>query len=161
MLILGVAAGFVWIWLAHPAEWEVRSGGQIVLTEAASQGQFSVIVVFVVTGAIASLAWAWLASLRHRQLGWKMAPLIVVSTLVASVIAWRIGVAYGPVGPAAAVHPSVGERLPSKLAIDGLPPFLVWPIFGLIGLLTATWSSSDEDDERDEFNARDELQHLP
>jgi len=159
MLLLGVAAGFVWIWLAHPAEWEVRAGGSIVLTEAASKGQFSVIVVFVVTGAVASVAWAWVTSLRQRHLGWVLTPVVIVTTLVASVIAWRIGVAFGPPGPRAAVNPAVGDRLPSRLAIDGFTPFLVWPIFGLVGVLAATWSSRP--DEKDGVISRDAPLPLP
>ena len=46
LLALAVLAGLAWTWLARPAEWEVREQG-VVLTEAASRGQFSVIVVFV------------------------------------------------------------------------------------------------------------------
>lgn len=149
MLLLGVAAGFVWIWLAHPAEWEVRTGGSIVLTEAAARGQFSVIVVFIVTGAIASLGWAWVTSHVLRDLGWILTPLVIVLTLVAALIAWRIGVVFGPPGPLHAVRPAVGDKLPSKLAVDGVAPFLVWPIVGLAGVLAATWSGHEApvDDE--------------
>lgn len=143
MLLLGVVAGFVWLWLAHPAEWEVRTGGNIVLTEAASRDQFSVIVVFVVVGAIASLVWAWVTTVVLRDLGWFLTPLVIVSTMAASVIAWRIGVLLGPAGPLAAVNPAVGDKLPSKLAVDGVTPFLVWPIVGLLGVLGATWTGQE------------------
>ena len=44
MLILGFAAGFVWERVATPAKWEVRETG-LLMDEAASKGQFSVIVV--------------------------------------------------------------------------------------------------------------------
>lgn len=145
MLLLGVAVAFIWVWLAHPAEWEVRTGGSIVLTEAAARGQFSVIVVFVISGAIASMVWAWAASTWLRQLGWLLTPLVIVSTLIAAVIAWRLGVAVGPAGPSTAVNPEVGDLLPSKLAIDGVTPFLAWPIFGLLGVLGATWTHREHD----------------
>jgi hypothetical protein len=143
MLVLGVVGGYVWAQLAHPAEWEVQTGGSIVLTEAAARDQFSVIVVFIVIGAIASLVWAWLTSLLLRDLGWFLTPLVIVSTVAAALIAWRLGIMVGPDGPLAAVHPPVGEKIPSKLAVDGVAPFLVWPIVGLLGVLGATWTSND------------------
>jgi hypothetical protein len=136
MLLLGVAAGFVWVWLAHPAEWEVNANG-IVLTEAAAKGQFSVIVVFVLIGVVASFLWAWFAVTELREIGWLITPLVIVATLLAAVIAWRLGVQFGPADPRSVAHPAVGDMLPSKLAIDGVPPFLAWPIFGLLGVLWA------------------------
>lgn len=143
MLLLGAGAGFTWARLAHPAEWQVRPGGSIVLTEAAARDQFSVIVSFVVIGAIVSLVWAWVASVVLRDLGWWLTPLVVVSTVVAAIIAWRVGVMLGPDGPRAAVNPAVGDKIASKLAVDGVAPFLIWPILGLLGVLGATWTSHE------------------
>jgi hypothetical protein len=143
MLLLGAGAGFAWVRLAHPAKWEVRTGGSIVLTEVASRDQFSVIVVFVVIGAIASFVWAWVAGVVLREIGWWLTPLVIASTLVAAFIAWRLGVMLGPDGPRAAVHPAVGDKIPSKLAVDGVAPFLIWPILGLLGVLGATWMGRD------------------
>lgn len=147
MLLLGVAAGAVWQWRAKPAEWEVRSDGSIVLTEIAARDQFGVIVVFVIAGAIVSLIWGFATTHALRDLGWRLTPLVVVTTLVAAVIAWRVGVELGPVGPQGAVDPGVGDRLPSKLAIDGISPFVVWPIFGVIGVLISMWMSKESDDQ--------------
>lgn len=141
MLLIGVVGGFVWAQLAHPAEWEVRTGGSIVLTEAAARDQFSVIAVFMAVGAIGSLAWAWLTTLMLRGLGWWLTPVVLVATAAAAVIAWRLGITVGPDGPLAAVHPAVGTKLPSKLAVDSVAPFLVWPISGLLGVVGATWLS--------------------
>ena len=146
MLLLGVAVGFVWEALAKPAEWEVREGGSIVLTEIAARDQFGVIVVFVIAGIIASLVWGVVATLVLKDLGWRLTPLVVVATLAAAVIAWRIGVAIGPVGPREAVDPAVGDRLPSKLAVDGIAPFFAWPVFGVAGIVLTTWMRKDEDE---------------
>ena len=70
MLALGVVAGWVWVQFAHPAEWEVRTGGSIVLTEEAAGDRFSVVVVFIAIGAIAS--WGglgWPASCSANSAG--------------------------------------------------------------------------------------------
>jgi hypothetical protein len=134
MLIMGVAAGFVWERLASPAEWEVRDTG-IVLTEAASKGQFSVIAAFVLVGAVGSLVLGWFTGWITRDLGWPLTPLVIGLTVLGSLIAWRLGVHLGPPDPASVDAASAGDRIPSKLAIDGFSPFLVWPVFGLIGLI--------------------------
>ena len=133
-LVLGVAAGFVWEWQGDPAEWEVRKEG-VVLTEAASKGQFSVVVAFVLVGAVASLIIGWMTAWLASDLGWILPPLVIGLTAIAAVIAWRLGVHLGPPGPGSVEHPTIGDRLPSKLAVTGFAPFLAWPIFGLVGLL--------------------------
>jgi len=134
MLLLGIAAGFVWERFATPAEWEVRSTG-VVMDEAASKGQFSVVVVFVLVGAVASLIWGAFAGWTLRNVGWIVTPIIVVLTLIASAIAWRVGVHLGPPEPTSIKGASVGDHIPAELAVDGFAAFLVWPIFGLAGFL--------------------------
>ncbi|MCU1675982.1 MAG: hypothetical protein JWM93_740 [Frankiales bacterium] len=138
MPLLGVVGGLAWLWLAHPAQWEARESG-IVLTEAAARGRFAVIVVFVAIGVIASFVWAWGATWALPDLGWLLIPLVLVLTAVAALIAWRVGVELGPPAPGSVAGVSIGDRLPDRLGVDGLAPFLVWPIFGLIGVIGATW----------------------
>ena len=146
MLLLGVAVGLVWQWQAEPAEWLVRSDGSIVLTEVAARDQFGVIVVFVIAGAIASLIWGFATTLALRELGWRLTPFVILTTVVAAVVAWQVGMALGPEGPQAAVDPSVGDLLPSKLEIDSIPPFLAWPLFGMLGVVLSTWMSKEAPD---------------
>lgn len=137
LLALAVLAGLAWTWLARPAEWEVREQG-VVLTEAASRGQFSVIVVFVLIGVVTSLVWAGATAWALADLGWLLIPIVVVLTVLASIIAWQVGVAFGPPSPASLRDVAVGDRLPAQLEVDGLAPFLAWPIFGLVGVIGAT-----------------------
>jgi hypothetical protein len=141
MLLLGIVAGLVWVQLARPARWEVRDNG-IVLTEMASRGQFSVIVVFAAIGLVTSLLWSVVAARALPDLGWFLVPMVVVLTALAAVIAWRVGVELGPPPPASAGGLAVGDRVPAQLSVDGLAPFLVWPIFGLVGLIGATWTAN-------------------
>jgi hypothetical protein len=138
-VVLGIVTGLVWLWLAEPAQWEARESG-IVMTEAASKGQFSVIVVFVIVGAVASLGCGWVLARVLPDLGWMLAPCVVLMTAVAALIAWRVGVELGPQPPGTIAGVEVGDRLPAELAVDAVAPFLVWPIFGLIGLMGAIWA---------------------
>ncbi len=147
MLLLGAGSGALWAALAQPAEWEVRADGSVVLTQIASRDQFGVIVVFVLIGAAVALVWGFATTFLLKDLGWRLTPLVAVVTLLAAVIAWRVGVALGPVGPREAVDPAVGDRLPSRLALDGLAPLMVWPTFGVLGVFLATLiSGTDEAD---------------
>ncbi|AXT84752.1 hypothetical protein C6I20_05780 [Aeromicrobium sp. A1-2] len=146
MLLLGIAAGVVWQQLASPAQWQVRETG-IVLTEAASTGSFSVIVTFVAVGAVASLLLGCFLAVTLRELGWVTTPVLIAATLVAGVVAWRVGVQLGPPDPATVRGLSVGDRVPSELAVDTVWPFLIWPIFGLVGLIVTTMLAAARDEQ--------------
>lgn len=137
MLLVGVAAGCVWERLASPAEWEVTRTS-LSMGEAASEGQFAVIVVFVVVGIVASLLLGGVLAWSLRDMGWVTTPLVVLATAGASVIAWRVGVHLGPPDPSSVKDVAVGDHVPARLAIDGLAPFLAWPVFGLVGLIGTT-----------------------
>ena len=134
---MGVAAGFVWELLASPATWEVRDTG-IVMDEAASKGQFGVVVVFVLIGIVASLLLGTFMAWSLRDSGWLTTPVVVVATSAAAVIAWRLGVHLGPPDPASVKGLKVGDHIPARLAIDGFAGFVAWPIFGLVGVIGTT-----------------------
>ncbi|KQX76114.1 hypothetical protein [Aeromicrobium sp. Root472D3] len=143
-LLTGLVGGLVWLWLAQPAEWEGRDGG-LVLTEAAARGQFSVVVVFVLVGVIASVVSGWVTARLLPDLGWLAVPLVAVLSAVAAVVAWRVGVELGPPDPSTVAGVADGDRVPARLAVDNVAPFLVWPIFGLVGVIGATWSDGRRD----------------
>jgi hypothetical protein len=151
MLIMGVAAGFVWELFATPAVWEVHDTG-LMMDEAGSKGQFSVIVVFVLVGAVASLILGLFTGWAARDLEWKLTPFVILLTVAASLIAWRLGVRLGPPDPSSVQDVSVGDRIPDRLAVNGFAAFVVWPVFGLLGLIGATLIAA----ARDPF---DESQH--
>ncbi len=145
MLLVGIAAGFVWERLATPAKWEVRPTG-LAMDEAASKGQFSVIVVFVVVGLVASLLLGSFMAWALRDAGWMTTPMIIVATLTAAVIAWRLGVHLGPPDPSSVKDVPVGGHIPARFTVDGVSPFLVWPIAGLVGLIGTTMLVTKRDE---------------
>lgn len=144
MLALGVGGGLLWLWLAEPAEWEVTTQG-IILTEDAARGQFAVVVTFVIIGAGLCLLWGWAAGRSLRELGWVLVPVFAAVAALAAVVAWQVGVQLGPSDPRDAIDPAIGDRIPAPLDIDAVAPFLVWPMFALIGLLVSAWLDRSED----------------
>lgn len=142
LLVLGVASGIAWLLLASPAEWKVTSDG-IILTEEGSKGRFGVIVTFVLIGIVVAFLWGFIAGFRLHGASAALVPVFAVAALLAGVIAWRIGVHFGPPDPASVTGTHVGDKIPQELAIDSFAPFLVWPIFALIGLLLAAYSAGD------------------
>lgn len=142
LLVLGVATGFVWILLASPAEWDVTDNG-IILTEDGAKARFGVIVTFVLISSVVAFLWGLIAGLRLHDVGWLLVPVFAFAAILAGVLAWRVGVAFGPPDPASVTGASVGDKLPQRLAIDAVTPFLIWPIFALLGLLIAVYSSGD------------------
>ena len=143
VLVLGALSGVAWLLLANPAEWEVTADG-VILTEEGAKGRFGVIVTFVLIGIVASFVWGLVAGLKLHDVGWPLVPVFAIGALLASVIAWQIGAAFGPPDPASVTGSSVGDRLPQELTIDSFAPFLVWPIFALCGLLLAVYYSSGD-----------------
>lgn len=156
-VVVGIVAGIVWWQLADPSLWEARDTG-IVLTEEASRGQFSVVVVFTLVGAIASLLWAVGATVLLRGIGWPVVATAVVGAGLASVVAWQLGMTLGPPSPASVSGLSVGDTVPDQLRVDGIAPFIVWPMAALVGVLLATWGqgSGDHDDPADDDQADDD-----
>ena len=150
MLAMGAVGGLLWLWLAEPAEWEVTTDG-VILTEEAARGQFAVVVTFVSVGAVLSFVWGWAAGRFLRELGWMLVPVFAAVAGAAALVAWQVGVALGPSDPRETVKPALGDRLPSPLEVDAVAPFLIWPMFALLGLLVATWLDRSENDGADDL----------
>lgn len=135
-ICLGVLAGLVWLWLAEPAQWQIRDNG-IVLTEGAAKAQFSVLVTFVLIGAAASvvagLAVGWLLD----DLGWLVVPVVAALATLAALIAWRVGVELGPPPPASVTGGSIGDTISARLEVDSVAAFVMWPMAALLGVVVA------------------------
>lgn len=152
-LIMGVAAGLIWWQLAEPGQWQMRDVG-IALTEEASRGQFQVVVVFTLVGAIASLVWSVGVSLFSRGSGWPLVLMVIAGSVLASLIAWQTGALVGPPPPETVSGLSLGDTVPDELMVDSIAPFLVWPMAALVGVLLTSWGQGgDRDDYPREIDA--------
>lgn len=142
-VVTGGLSAILWSQLAQPAQWQVRDAG-LVLTEEASQGQFAVVVVFTLIGVLASLVWSIGATVVLRDLGWPLVLVAVGGSLLAALVAWRLGVLLGPPPPGSVSGLSVGDTVPGELVLDSVAPFVMWPAAALMGVLLATWGRQDE-----------------
>lgn len=134
-VVSGVGAGAVWLWWAEPASWSVTPEA-ISLDEGGSQSQFAVIVTFIAIGCVVSLVWGALIARRAEAWGWLVVPATVGVTVVAAVVAWRVGVDFGPSSLESQLPAEAGDSVTSPLTVDSVVPFLVWPIAGLVAVVT-------------------------
>lgn len=142
MLVLGVVAGLLWLWLANPAAYEVTDQGT-VLDEQASKGRFGVIVTFVLISIVIAFLWGFFAGRVLHDRGWVMVPAFALVAVAAGLIAWKTGSILGPPDPATVKGAKLGDFIPQRLTIDAAAPFLVWPIFALAGQFLAVYLTSD------------------
>lgn len=145
LALLAVASGFAWLLLAQPARLQASEEG-LVLTEAASRDQFGVVVVFVLVGAVVSFTAAAVTAWLLPRREWFWVPVFAAAAAVASLVAWQVGVRFGPDDPLARQDVPLGDTVSAQLAVDAVAPFLVWPLFALIGLLFAMWLTGDRGD---------------
>lgn len=146
MLVLGVVAGLLWLWLASPAEFKVTDQGAI-LDEEASKGRFGVIVTFVLIGVVVAFLWGFFAGRVLHERGWTMVPVFALVAVAAALIAWKIGVALGPPDPSTVKGAKLGDSIPEQLTVDAIAPFLVWPIFAIAGQFLAVYLSGNRGHE--------------
>lgn len=147
-LLMGIVAGLVWMWLANPAQWEVRAN-DIVLTEGAAKAQFSVIVVFVVIGLVGSLLAGLASAWMLYDVGWIITPIVAVLALVASVVAWRVGVELGSPNPSTVADASVGDTISAQLKVDAIGAFVVWPAAAVLGAIVGICLDRRYDNEQE------------
>ncbi len=152
-VLMGIIAGLLWWQLAEPGRWQMRDVG-VALTEEASRGQFQVVVVFTAVGALVSLVWSVGICVVSRGSGWLLVVVIIAGSVLASLIAWRVGALLGPPPPESVRGLAIGETVPDELMIDAVAPFVVWPIAALVGVLLVSWGLHGRDEDETPY-ARD------
>jgi hypothetical protein len=128
LLLAGVVLGVGWVLVAPTVEGVVVDGG-IALSEQESARIFDTEGVFAVIVAAAGVATAILASRWLRRTGALAVVTLSVGGLLASVVAWRVGVWFGadPVEVTAAGLP-VGSTAALPLRLGTTSMLLLWPI---------------------------------
>ncbi|GAA4694076.1 hypothetical protein [Nocardioides nanhaiensis] len=136
LALCGAAAGWVWHRLWAPAPPGVAVEGRwIPLPPVGSAAQFQgtgwFVVVAVATGVLVGVLVALLLS-REELVSLAA---VVVGSVLATWVMYRVGVALAPPDPApVAAGAEDGTRLLGTLAVSGRSPFAALPLGALVGL---------------------------
>jgi hypothetical protein len=136
-VVAGVLAAWLWAQWADPPTYQVLKASAIMGEEEAGR-QFGVDVTYALIGLGFAVPLGFLAGWRWHRVGWPLVVGTAAASGLAAVVAWLLGVAWGPSDPANAWRSAqVGDQLPEQLAMHAKGLLLVWPIGGLAGLILA------------------------
>lgn len=127
-LLLGLAVGVAWLWVAPEIRLRV-SGDSAYLDEVEGARVFARDGWFAILTGVAGVLTALVGWSRHRV---KPVPLMLgltIAGLVGAVVGWRCGVALGPdsIADQRAGLPA-GQPLQAPLRVDAIGVFFAWPI---------------------------------
>lgn len=136
--VLGALGGGAWIALAEPPLWRA-SGNGFLLTEMAAGQRFEVLAIFGFIGLVLTAGAGAITGLVLRDRGWPLVVVTIVAGVIAGLVAWRVGVAFGPDGIGRPGGVDVGETVAESLTLDSWAPFLLWALGAVAGLTVTTW----------------------
>ena len=134
-IVAGAVAGLVWEWLWTPPVGVVQDH-RWVLDEAALRDDFSGTGTYIAVAAVFGvLVGAFVALLFDRA---ELVTLIavVVGSVVAGWLMYRVGLAVGPPDPRGLARTArEGAHLPGLLEVHGRSTFVAFPSGALVGLV--------------------------
>ncbi|MFF8957068.1 DUF2567 domain-containing protein [Streptomyces sp. NPDC014894] len=146
--VLGIALGLLWLWLA-PRVPLISDGEAVFLKNTEGEAAVGADGVFALLAlGFGALSGAAVYFLRRRG-GIVLVIALALGGLLASVLAWRLGVWLGPTSDVAAHAKEVGRGVtfdaPLKLGAKGM--LLAWPLAAVLVhlVLTALLTPRDPD----------------
>lgn len=140
-VLLGLAVGLLWLWLAPKVPLYADSKA-VYLKDPEGEQRAAADGVFVLLGLGAGAATALTAFLPTRARGGGIAVAVglAVGGLLGSVLAWRLGMALGPTRDMVAHARQVGEGkvFYAALELGAKGALLVWPMAAMVVLLGLT-----------------------
>ncbi|MCH6159761.1 ABC transporter permease [Streptomyces sp. M600PL45_2] len=148
MLVVGVALGLLWLWLA-PRVPLVKVDGGVFLKDPEGEEAIGADGTFVLLALGFGVVTGLLVFLRSRGGGIGLAVGLAVGALLGSVLAWQLGVQLGPSSDLAASAKAAGTNKtfdgPLKLQAKGA--LIVWPFMALLTHLLLMGSFGHRDPE--------------
>lgn len=131
----GAVAGLVWEWLWTPPVGVVQHH-RWVLDEAALRDDFSGTGTYIAVAAVAGVLVGALVALLFDRSELVTLVALVVGSVVAGWLMYRVGLAVGPADPRALARTAEeGAHLPGQLKVLGWSPFVAFPSGALVGLV--------------------------
>lgn len=148
--ILGVALGLLWLWLA-PRVPLISNGKAVFLKDTEGEEAVGADGVFVLLalafGAVSAAAVFWI----RRRGGIALVVALALGGLLGSLLAWGIGVWFGPTHDVVAHAREVGEGVPfdAYLELRAKGAVLAWPVAAMVVhlALTALFGPRDPEPE--------------
>ncbi|MFD9307175.1 hypothetical protein ACFWCB_31665 [Streptomyces sp. NPDC060048] len=144
--VAGVLLGVLWAWLAPRVQY-VSNGEAVFLRNTESEARIGADGTFFLLSAGLGVLSAVAAFLWRRAGGVAQVVGLVVGSVFASLVGWRVGLWLGPSSDLAAVARRVGKGVPFDAPLELLAhgTLLVWPMAAVIVhlALTALWGPRD------------------
>ncbi|MGK5729704.1 ABC transporter permease [Streptomyces sp. URMC 124] len=148
--VAGVLLGLLWVWLA-PRVPLISDGKAVYLRNSEGEQAIGADGMFVLLALGFGAVSAAVVFLLRRRGGVPLVAGLAAGSLVASVIAWRVGIALGPTSDVVAAARAAGRGVvfdaPLKLAAKGA--LLAWPLAAMAVhlALTALFGPRDPEPE--------------
>ena len=135
----GVILGLLWLWLA-PRVPLISSGTAVYLQDSEGEQAVGADGWFTLLGLGMGLLCALVAFWRRRSGGVAVVLGLAAGGVLASVIAWRVGVALGPTTNVVAHADQVGANrvFDAPLVLHAKAALLTWPIGSMLGFVALT-----------------------
>ncbi|WP_078700753.1 hypothetical protein [Aeromicrobium choanae] len=146
----GIPAALVWWAFAEPSRWLATERG-LVLTEGNATGDFQVVAVFVIVGIVFGVLTGVAVHRLTRPGRWETVVGLAAASSAASLVCWRLGIWLGPPPPEDVKGLEVGDEVSAQFGVDGIVPFLVWPLVAVLSYTLALYLSSDGEEDREEY----------
>jgi uncharacterized membrane protein YeaQ/YmgE (transglycosylase-associated protein family) len=135
LVVAGAVAGLVWQWL-----WDAPRGVVVdrrwVQDEVGLRGDFAGTGTYVAVATVAGLLAGLVVALSSRRDEVVTLVAVVVGSLLAGWVMYRVGVALAPPDPGPLARTArAGTRLPGTLRVSGASSFLALPAGALLGLI--------------------------
>lgn len=134
---LGLLAAWLWVQLADPPAFHVFPD-TVLMDEEEAGRQFGVDVTYAAIAGALAAPLGFVTGWRWHRVGWPQVVAVAVGASIAAVVAWRLGIVWGPDNPEEMLSlAQVGDDIPEKLDVHADGFLLAWPVAGLIGLIVA------------------------
>jgi hypothetical protein len=140
--VLGAVAGVAWEAIWTPPG-QIISKHQVFYDSYASlRRAFTGTGLYVLVAAATSALLGLVVGLLTRGRELLMLALVIIGSVLAAAVMWRVGTVLGPADPASiAAHAQGRQVVHGELTVAGRTPYLVWPMTSLFVLAVVyfTW----------------------
>lgn len=155
--VFGVLFGLLWLWLS-PRVPIVSDGQAIYLKDGEGEQAIGIDGWFTLLGAAFGLVSGVVVFCFRRRGGIAVVIGLAVGGLLASLLAWRVGVWLGPSGDlrARAEEAGVGKAFDKPLELQAKAALLIWPMLAMLAhlVVTAAFGPRDPEPPADRHAAR-------